>query len=118
MEPYFESEPPFIVKVYDKHFEITWEGALDSPDNRYSFKDVAYLKIVSGERERTIGERIFDLFVSGSPAKRVAGFDEVLIIFRNNKHEVRYVHGQVRASVVEAIEMINAKLNQREFKGS
>jgi|SRR6218665_723345 len=115
MEPFFESQPPFVIKVYDKHFEITWDGALKTPEDEYPYKNVSALKIIYGKKERSLLEHIWGFILHDGLSKKMEAYDELLIELKNGNTETRYVHGPLTESMHEAIDMINDKLKYREF---
>lgn len=114
MEPFFESEPPFVISVYDTHFEITWDGALKMPEDEYLYKDVNAVKIVPGKKDRSLLEQVFVYIFHNSLSRKIEAYDELLIERKNGETETRYVHGPVTASMDEAIDMINDKLKYRK----
>lgn len=117
MESLFESQAPFVIKVYFDYFQITWESNLPLPEDKYSYKDVDYLEIIVGKKsDRSIVEILFRYFFYNKYAAKVEDYDELHIVLKNGKAETRYIHGQATESILEAIEIINSKLNLRENK--
>jgi hypothetical protein len=110
MPPFFESEPPFVIKVYDKYFQIIWENSLETPDDTYRFENVSALTIILGNKNDSLFDYIISHLMRSQLARRIEGYDSLLITFKNGETETRYVHGQVTESMNEAIEMIRGKL--------
>ena len=116
MESLFESQAPFVIKVYFDYFQITWESNFPLPEDKYSYKEVDYLEIIKGKKQRSLIENLFRLFLYNKYAARIEDYDELQIVLKTGKAETRYIHGQATESILEAIEIINSKLNLRENK--
>ena len=35
-----ETKPPFVIKVYDTYFNISWDGQSDKVEDNYSYKKI------------------------------------------------------------------------------
>ena len=117
MDTLFETQAPFVIKVYFDYFQITWESNLPLPEDKYRYKEVDYLEIIIGKKkEWSIMEKLYRLFIQNQHAARIEEYDEIQIVMKTGETETRYIHGQATEEILEAIEIINSKLNLRENK--
>ncbi|MBA3705028.1 MAG: hypothetical protein H0W84_03755 [Bacteroidetes bacterium] len=112
MPPIFESEPPFTTRVFDTHFQITWDDAISVPEDNYTYKSVSSVSVIRAKKNYDgIGlVFILNLFTYGAGSLRARKYDEGLIKFKSGTVENRYIQGLTTASINEAIELISAKL--------
>lgn len=43
--PIFETAPPFVIRVYDTYFQITWQDAIPVPEDNYPYKNISSVTI-------------------------------------------------------------------------
>ena len=117
MEPLlFESKPPFVIKVYDTYFQITWESNIETPEDKYPYEKVRSVAAIIGKKEPSLTNFIYSTFFQNKYARRIENYDELLIEFESGEKETRYVNGQLTDSMNEALDMIQEKLNSRKHK--
>lgn len=117
METLFETQAPFVIKIYFDYFQITWENNLPLREDKYRYKEVDYLEIIIGKKkEKSIIEKLYQLFLQNEHAARIEEYDEIQIVMKTGEVETRYIHGQATEEILEAIEIIKSKLNFRENK--
>ena len=110
--PIFETTPPFIIKVFDKHFQITWNDAIEVPEDNYPYEKIRSISVKRGKEEKpwSLIDFTVELFTYTRMEKRIREYDEILIEFKTGETETRYVHGSVNEMMNEAIELIKTKL--------
>ncbi|HEY0029115.1 MAG TPA: hypothetical protein VGC65_00040 [Bacteroidia bacterium] len=113
MDALFETPPPFIIKIHFNYFEITWNGSLATPEDKYPYDKISSIEIKEGKKEKTWTEFILSLFVNTELTRKMEAYDEILIGFKTGETETRYVHGQVTEAMEEAIEIIRSHLTKR-----
>ncbi|CAN5469364.1 hypothetical protein BH10BAC1_BH10BAC1_17380 [soil metagenome] len=117
MDPLFETQTALLIKVYFDYFQITWESNLPLPEDKYLYKEVNNLEIIMGcERKKSIPDILYRWLLQNRHAARIDDYDELEITFKTGEVETRYIHGQATESILEAVEIINSKLNLREKK--
>ena len=116
MNPFFESKPPFKIKIYDKYAEITWQEAPDLAEDRYFFEKINSIIVKNNKRKTSLMDFIIGFLFSSNLSRKMEAYDEVHIELKTGETEIRYVHGQLPESGHEAIEMIQEKLTKRAYR--
>jgi hypothetical protein len=113
----FRTEPPFLIKVYYDHFIVTWADSIESPDDKYPYKNIKSISIAEGEVEDEFTSSYFILRLlamlflpNAASGRRKKEYQDLIIEFRNGKKETRYINGPATPSIFKAVEMINERI--------
>lgn len=110
--PIFETKPPFVIRVYENNFQITWEDAIPVPEDNYPYKNISSVSVKRSKKNYDGIWLVFilKLFIRSHVPIETDDHDEVLIKFKSGAEEIRYIQGVTTPSINEAIELISAKL--------
>lgn len=137
----YETAPPFIIKIYNTYFSITWEGFEEKEEDCYKFEliksiridkdpeqDVENTRLAASFLDRLFGntpnyETASDVLLGSAlddlpgskksfrRARRQVDFSELIIERRDGNIEKRYLNKANPENLREALEMINSKLS-------
>ena len=83
----FVTKPPFVIKVYDTYFNVSWDGLSDKAEDDYQYLKVKSVDFKKGEvtlKRTVVGILVKTLFnFRGSFHDR--GSDEFIIEFKKNQ---------------------------------
>ena len=113
MNPIIETRPPFVIKVYDTYFHVSWDGLTDKSEDRYPYDKVRSISIKKGKLNKTwtaldlIADVAFNLGTYDTDDS-----DELLIELKTGEVETRYLQSESSDKIVDAVELIKTKLSK------
>lgn len=113
MNPIIETQPPFVIKVYDTYFHVSWDGLTDKAEDRYPYDKVKSISIKKGKLNKTWA--VIDTLAA--VAFNVGTYntndsDELLIEFKTGEVETRYLQSVSSDKIIDAVELIKTKLSK------
>ena len=112
MELILETKPPFVVKVYDNYFHISWDGFSDNSEDKFFYEKIKSVRINKGRfssKRELFGLIVESLTDTGGTVDN-AEPAELVIEFKTGQIEKRYLHEISSDKIKPAIELINRKL--------
>lgn len=111
MDVIVKSNPPFIIKTYDKYFTIS-ENFDESDIIQYSYDQLSAVVTKYGRLNWlvTIGNFLVSLISARSPFRPEKDYDELIIIFKNGKIETRYLATGSIQKLAKVVEHIATKI--------
>lgn len=116
LPPILETDPPFIIKVYDTYFLVLWDNCIETPEDKYLYEKIVSVTIKRGKPELNVLGIALKFLIRAYFHSGNTETDEIIIKFRSGEIISRYVHGEVSEKVEEAIELIQSKLNSRKYQ--
>ncbi|MES2593389.1 MAG: hypothetical protein V4608_16015 [Bacteroidota bacterium] len=114
MFPSLETKAPFVIKVYDKYFNVSEDGLSDKEDDNYYYSKIKSIQLEEGQRtlqRNVIGivARMFFNAYSGNSKDP----DQLIITLENGGTEVRYFQQWATKEHIKAIELISSKIKYK-----
>jgi hypothetical protein len=113
MNPIIETRPPFVIKVYDTYFHVSWDGLTDKTEDRYSYDKVKSISIKKGKFNKTwaavdlLADIAFNLGTYDTNDS-----DELQIELETGEVETRYLQSESADKIVDAVELIKTKISK------
>lgn len=111
MNPILETSSPFVIKVYETFFHVSWDGLTDKTEDRYSYDKVKSVSIKKGKTNLT-QETLNLIATSFLPGiTDTDNSDEFIIEFKTGEIEIRYLHGESSNKIIDAVNLITSKIS-------
>ena len=113
MKSILETKPPFVIKIYDTFFHISWDGLSDKIEDRYYYEKIKSVKNNKGRlnKEWTVLGLLTDTILDTTISEVEHNSDELLIELKSGEIETRYFQGESSDKCIGAIELIKTKLS-------
>lgn len=115
MNPILETKAPFVIKVYDNYFNVSWDGLSDKSEDNYFYKKIKSVTIKKGKYNKTRStiDLLLDLTLNLGTFETY-DTDELLIEFKTGEVETRYLQGESSDKILEAVDLIKSKISKNE----
>ena len=112
MKPILETRPPFVVKVFENYFHVSWDGLSENADDEFSYENIKSVKINKGKfsTERSLFGVIAQLVADSGDIIDTSDSDEMEIEFKTGQIEKRYLKEVASSKIEPAIELICKKI--------
>lgn len=110
-KPIIETKSPFVVKVYDTFFHVSWDGLTDKPEDQYPYNKIKSVTIKRGKNNK-IMEAIDIVFTMGMFGAEES--DEMIIEFKTGEKETRYLQSESSDKIIDAVDLIKSKIGIKQ----
>lgn len=109
MNPILETSSPFVIKVYETFFHVSWDGLTDKPEDRYPYDRVKSVSIIKRKTNWT-GEILNRIAATLIGISDTDDSDELIIEFKTGEIETRYLQGESSDKIIDAVDLIKSKI--------